>query len=63
MSRNNWDGRTIIKERLEAYVKIEMKENDGNLVDVSKDAGGRIIFLYKNDLDLEKYDYDIQQFS
>ena len=61
LSKNNWKGRRIIKEKLEAYVKIEMDEDDPDLIDVSE--GGRDIFLYTNDLDLEEYDYDIQQFS
>ena len=61
LSRNNWDGRTTITKKLEAYVKIKMSENDPHLKVVSK--SGRDIFLYRNDLDLQQYTYEIQQFS
>ena len=61
LNQNNWGGRRIIKRKLEAYVKIEMDEDDPNLIDVSE--GGRDIFLYTDDLDLEAYDYEIQLFS
>ena len=61
LRQNNWDGRTKVTKKLEAYVKIKMDEGDPNLVDVSQ--GGRDVFLYTNDLDLKKYNYDIQSFS
>ena len=61
LNKNNWGGRSIIKKKLEAYVKIEMDERDGNLKAVS--AGSRDIFLYTGDIDLEEYDYEIQPFS
>ena len=60
LNQNNWGGRRKIKKKLEAYVKIEMEEDDPDLIDVSE--GGRIIFLYMNDLDLDEYNYDIQPF-
>ena len=61
LQQNNWDGRTKVTNKLEAYVKIRMHENDPNLKVVSKTS--RNIFLYKYDLDLSNYDYEIQLFS
>lgn len=61
LNQNNWGGRRKIKKKLEAYVKIEMDYNDPNLVDVSE--GGRNIFLYTDDIDLDDYVYDIEAFS
>ena len=61
LNNNNWGGRRIIKKKLEAYVMIEMDEDDKNLIEVSQ--GGRDIFLYTGDIDLEEYDYEIQRFS
>ena len=61
LNKNNWGGRRIIKKKLEAYVKIKMKEDDPSLNDVSE--GGRVIFLYEGDLDLEEYSYEIKNFT
>ena len=61
LNQNNWGGRRIIKKKLEAYVMIEMDEDDENLMEVSQ--GGRDIFLYTDDIDLKEYDYEIQRFS
>ena len=61
LNKNNWKGRTTTTEKLEAYVKIEINENDPHLKNVSE--GDRDIFLYTNDLDLQQYSYEIRPFS
>ena len=61
LNKNNWARSTIIKKKLEAYVKIEVNKNDPHLKDVSEDD--RDIFLYTNDLDLQQYSYEIRSFS
>ena len=60
LNKNNWGGRVKIKKKLEAYVRIEMDEDDPDLIVVSQ--GGRNIFLYTNDLDLEQYSYEVEEF-
>ena len=61
LNKNNWGGRRKINRKLEAYVKIKMNEDDRCLNDVSE--GGRVIFLYEGDLDLEEYSYEIKLFN
>ena len=60
LNKNNWGGRRKIKRKLEAYIQIRMNESDPKLIDVSE--GGRQIFLYVGDIDLENYHYIVQEF-
>ena len=61
LNDNNWGGRRKIKKKLEAYVRIEMDKDDPHLIVVSE--RDRNIFLYKNDLNLAQYRYEIKLFT
>ena len=59
LSKNNWDdGHFVFEERLEAYVKIRMRDDE--VEDVGVDS--RDIFLYGGDIYLESYRYEIKEF-